>query len=381
MNEALLEGLIVLDMSQFLSGPFAALRLGDLGARVIKIERPDGGDLCRRLYLTDTEIGGDSTLFHAINRGKLGFAADFKIPADVAAVKSLIGKADVVIQNFRPGVVERLGLDYESAKAVNRRIVYASITGYGEEGPWAMFPGQDLLAQARSGLMWLNGDRDQGPVPFGLAIADLLAGGAIVQGVLAALLRRGRTGEGGHVETSLLEALVDFQFEVLTTYLNDGGRLPTRSAFRNAHAYLAAPYGVYSTSDGWIAIAMTPLDKLAKALDLPSIAGLPAKAGFERRDEIKHAIADHVAGRPTAYWLGRMQPLDIWCAEVLNWPALLEDEAFRRLDLLQTVVRPGGHAVRTTSSPIRIDGHRRRCSYGAPRIGEHTDALKAELGL
>jgi len=381
MSEGLLEGLLVLDMSQFLSGPFAALRLGDLGARVIKIERPDGGDLCRRLYLTDTEIGGDSTLFHAINRGKLGFAADFKNPADVKAVKGLIAKADVIVQNFRPGVVERLGLDYESAKAVNPRIVYASITGYGEEGPWAMLPGQDLLAQARSGLMWLNGDRDQGPVPFGLAIADLLAGGAIVQGVLAALIRRGRTGEGAHIETSLLEALVDFQFEVLTTYLNDGGRMPTRSAFRNAHAYLAAPYGVYATRDGFLAIAMTPLDKLAKALDLPSIAGLAAKAGFDRRDEIKHAIADHVAGQPTAHWLGRMQPLDIWCAEVMNWPALLESEAFRRLDMLQTVMRPGAPEVRTTSSPLRIDGERRHCSAAAPRIGEHTDALKAEMGL
>ena len=196
MSEALLDGLIVLDMSQFLSGPFAALRLGDLGARVIKIERPDGGDLCRRLYLTDTEIGGDSTLFHAINRGKLGFAADFKNPADVDAVKALIAKADVVIQNFRPGVIERLGLDYASAKAINRGIVYASITGYGEDGPWAMLPGQDLLAQARAGIMWLNGDHDQGPVPFGLAIADLLAGSAIVQGVLAALVQA-RQDRGG----------------------------------------------------------------------------------------------------------------------------------------------------------------------------------------
>src|SRR5271166_2900957 len=157
MSEALLEGLLVLDMSQFLSGPFAALRLGDLGARVIKIERPDGGDLCRRLYLTDTEIGGDSTLFHAINRGKLGFAADLKKAADVATVKALITKADVVIQNFRPGVIERLGLDYLSAKAINPGIVYASVTGYGEDGPWAMLPGQDLLAQARAGVMWLNG--------------------------------------------------------------------------------------------------------------------------------------------------------------------------------------------------------------------------------
>src|SRR5277367_6435046 len=152
MSGGLLDGLIVLDMSQFLSGPFAALRLGDLGARVIKIERPDGGDLCRRLYLTDTEIGGDSTLFHAINRGKQGFSADFKSPEDVAAIKKLIARAHVVIQNFRPGVIGRLGLDYETVKAINPGIVYASITGYGEAGPWAMLPGQDLLAQARTGI-------------------------------------------------------------------------------------------------------------------------------------------------------------------------------------------------------------------------------------
>jgi CoA:oxalate CoA-transferase len=380
MSEALLEGLLVLDMSQFLSGPFAALRLADLGARVIKIERPDGGDLCRRLYLTDTEIGGDSTLFHAINRGKLSFAADFKNPADVAAVKALIGKADVLIQNFRPGVISRLGLDYAAAKAINPGIVYASITGYGDDGPWANLPGQDLLAQARSGLMWLNGDRDQGPVPFGLAIADLLAGSAVVQGVLAALVRRGRTGEGAHIETSLLEALVDFQFEVLTTYLNDGGRMPTRSAFRNAHAYLAAPYGVYATRDGWVAIAMTPLEKLAAALELPSIA-LPARAGFDKRDDIKRMIADYVVTQPTAHWLGRMQPLDIWCAEVLDWPGLLEGEAFRRLGMLQTVVSPNGHSVHTTRSPIRIDGVRRECVDAAPQIGEHTQALRVEMGL
>jgi CoA:oxalate CoA-transferase len=376
----LLEGLLVLDMSQFLSGPFAALRLGDLGARVIKIERPDGGDLCRRLYLTDTEIGGDSTLFHAINRGKEGFAADFKNAADIEAVKRLIAKADVVIQNFRPGVIQRLGLDYAAAKAVNRGVVYASITGYGDEGPWAMLPGQDLLAQARSGLMWLNGDHDQGPVPFGLAIADLLAGSAIVQGVLAALIRKGRTGEGAHIETSLLEALVDFQFEVLTTYLNDGGRAPTRSAFRNAHAYLAAPYGVYQTQDGWLAIAMTPLDKLAGVIALPSIANLPGSDAFERRDEIKRQIAARIATASTSDWLRRMQPADIWCAEVLDWESLFANEAFKRMDMLQTVVRGDGAPIATTRSPIRIDGERALCRHGAPRIGEHTAELKAEFG-
>jgi crotonobetainyl-CoA:carnitine CoA-transferase CaiB-like acyl-CoA transferase len=377
----LLEGVTVLDMSQFLSGPFAALRLLDLGARIIKIERPDGGDLCRRLYLSDTEIGGDSTLFHAINRGKESFSADFKSADDIAAVKALIAKADVVIQNFRPGVIERLGLDYASAAAINPRIVYASITGFGSEGPWKARPGQDLLAQARSGLMWLNGDADQGPVPFGLAVADLLAGNAIVQGILAALVRRGVSGIGAHVETSLLEALIDFQFEVLTTHMNDGGRLPTRSEFRNAHAYLAAPYGVYRTCDGWLALAMTPLDRLAPIIGLPEIAGLAPSAPFVERDPIKRKIADHIATQSTQHWLAILEPADIWCAEVLDWPALYASKGFQMLDMIQTVTRDDGVALRTTRSPIRVNGQRSRGASGAPRIGEHTEALCAEFGL
>jgi CoA:oxalate CoA-transferase len=376
----LLEGILVLDMAQFLSGPFAALRLGDLGARVIKIERPDGGDLCRRLYLSDTEIGGESTLFHAINRGKESFAANFKNPADLARIRRLVERADVVIQNFRPGVIGRLGLDYEQAKAINPGIVYASITGYGEDGPWKDFPGQDLLAQARSGLMWLNGDRDQGPVPFGLAIADLLAGNAIVQGVLAALVRRGRTGIGAHVETSLIEALVDFQFEVLTTHLNDGRRLPMRGEFRNAHAYLAAPYGVYRCADGWLAIAMTPLDRLGELIGLAAIRGLEPKAAFTRRDEVKRAIAAHLEAMPLAHWLSILQKADIWCAEVLDWPALMESEAFRRLSMLQDLARADGATIATTSCPLTIDGQRPKSARPAPAIGEHTDRLWAELG-
>ena len=377
----LLDGIVVLDMAQFLSGPFAALRLLDLGARVIKIERPDGGDLCRRLYLSDTEIGGDSTLFHAINRGKESLAADLKNPADIEMVKHLIGKADVVIQNFRPGVIERLGLGYDDARKLNPRIVYASITGYGSEGPWVQRPGQDLLAQARSGVMWLNGDTEQGPVPFGLAIADLLAGGAIVQGVLAALVRRGISGVGAHIETSLLEALVDFQFEVLTTHLNDGGRLPKRSDFRNAHAYLSAPYGVYPTADGFLALAMTPLDKLAALIDLPAIAGLGAKAPFVQRDEIKRLVAERLAQRPTDDWLAILDPADVWCAKVLQWPELLNSDGFTGLDMLQTVTRGSDVSIRTTRSPIRVDGERATVAAAAPAIGQHSAALRSEFGF
>ncbi len=382
-SELPLTGLVVVDLCQFLSGPYATLRLQDLGARVIKIERPDGGDLSRRLYLSDTEIGGDSTLFHAINRSKESLALDLKNPADIAALKKLLGQADVMLQNFRPGVIERLGLDYEAVKAINPRLVYASITGYGSEGPWVQRPGQDLLAQARSGVMWLNGDDDQGPVPFGLAVADMLAGAAIAQGVLASLVRRGVTGKGAHVETSLLEVLVDFQFEVLTTHLNDGRRPPKRANFRSAHAYLSAPYGVYPTADGYLAVAMTPLGGLADLLGLPALDTWrnDPRSWFTHRDAIKQVIAARLATQPTAHWLAILEPADIWCAKVLNWPELLESEGFKALDMLQTVTREDNVSITTTRSPIRINGQRARTSRAAPLIGEQSARIRAEFNL
>ncbi len=379
----LLDGLVVIDLCQFLSGPYASLRLQDLGARVIKIERPGSGDLSRHLYLSDTEIGGDSTIFHAINRSKESLALDLKDEADVAALKKLLGRADVLLQNFRPGVIERLGLDYDTVKAINPGIVYASITGYGSEGPWVDRPGQDLLAQARSGVMWLNGDADQGPVPFGLAVADMLAGAAVAQGVLAALVRRGRTGEGAHIETSLLEALVDFQFEVLTTHLNDGRRPPQRSAFQSAHAYLAAPYGVYRTQDGWLAVAMTPIGRLADLLQLAALAPYAAdpKSWFSERDAIKRILAALLATQPTAHWLAILEPADIWCARVLEWPELLESEGFKALDMLQTVTREDDVSILTTRSPLRVDGERARTRRAAPLVGEQSQSIREEFGL
>lgn len=382
-TELPLAGLVVVDMSQFLSGPYCSLRLMDLGARVIKIERPDGGDLSRRLYLSDTEIGGDSTIFHAINRAKESLAIDLKNEADLAALRSLLGKADVLIQNFRPGVIQRLGLDYDAVHKINPRLVYASISGYGEEGPWVKRPGQDLLAQARSGVMWLNGDDGQGPVPFGLAIGDMLAGAAAAQGILAALVRRGVTGRGSHVETSLLEALVDFQFEVLTTHLNDGRRLPRRSGFRSAHAYLSAPYGVYPAKDGYLAIAMTPIPKLADLLGLDALAPYrdqPA-SWFSSRDEIKAIIAERIATRNVNEWLAVLEPADIWCARVLDWNELLDSEGFKALDMLQTVTREDDVSILTTRSPLRVNGKRPSVTSAAPRIGEHSAAIREEFGL
>ena len=378
-QEDLLAGITVLDMSQFLAGPMAALRLGDLGARVIKIERPDGGDLCRRLYLSDTEIGGDSTLFHAINRGKESFAGNMKDPADLATIRALLASADVVIQNFRPGVIERLGLDYETVRRINPKIVYGSISGYGPAQDWAHFPGQDLLAQARSGAMWLNGEAADGPVPFGLAVADMLAGNLLVQGILAGLVRRGISGQGAHVATSLMEAMLDFQFEVLTTHLNDGGRLPKKSTVRNAHAYLSAPYGVYECQEGWLALAMTPLPALAPHFGLPALADFTPDEAFSRRDEIKAMIAERLRQKTARDWLAILEPADIWAAEVLDWPKLLETAAFRQIDMLQTVTRGDGVSVRTTASPIRVNGYRHKDDRAAPTIGDSTEPIRAEF--
>ena len=198
-----LDGLLVVDLSQFLSGPCASLRLADLGARVIKIEKPTDGDLARRLYISNVRVDGESTVFHAINRNKESFVADLKSREGVEQVKRLIASADVVMHNFRPGVIERLGLDVETVRAINPKIVYAQITGYGTEGPWRDKPGQDLLVQALSGLTWLSGNADQGPVPMGLSIVDVICGMHLAQGILACLLptrnhRAWRAGRSQH---------------------------------------------------------------------------------------------------------------------------------------------------------------------------------------
>ena len=377
-----LEGLIVLEFSQFLSGPVAGLRLADLGARVIKIERPGSGDLCRSLYLSDTDLDGDSTLFHAINRNKESFAANLKDPSDIEKIKKLIKKADVITQNFRPGVIERIALDYDEVKKINPKIVYGSVSGYGNEGPWKDLPGQDLLAQSRSGLAWLNGNGGDAPTPMGLAAADMLAGNYMAEGILAALFKSLKTGEGSLVETSLIEATLDFQFEVLTTYLNDGNRKPKRSSYNNAHAYLSAPYGIYKTKDSYIAIAMTPVPALGKLLGLDSIIQFDdQKDWFVKRDEIKKLIGDWLILKNTQEWLDILQPADIWCSEVLEWDKLLQDEGFKVLDMIQEIKRPDGLSIKTLRCPIRINNEISKSSIAAPKIGENTLPISEEFNL
>ncbi|WP_319519367.1 CaiB/BaiF CoA-transferase family protein [uncultured Martelella sp.] len=381
MSTLPLEGLTVLDFSQFLAGPSAALRLADLGARVIKIERPGKGDLSRQLYLAaDMKVGTDSLLFHTINRHKLGFAANLKDPADLERVKTLIGTADVMIENFRPGVMARIGLDYETVRKINPKIIYGTVTGYGADGPWSKLPGQDLLAQSRTGLAWLSGDEPQGPVPIGLSIADLITGAHLVQGILACLVRRGISGKGGLVEVSLMESAMDLQFEFFTNFLNDGHKLPKRANVRSASAYIGAPYGIYATADGYLALAMGDIPALGEVLGCAALAAYAdPDCWFEKRDEIKSILVDHLVGETTRHWLDRLQPADFWCAPVLTWSDLIEEDGFKALDFIQQVGRDGEQGFFTTRCPIRVDGETFRSTQPAPHVGEHAAEIDAMI--
>jgi crotonobetainyl-CoA:carnitine CoA-transferase CaiB-like acyl-CoA transferase len=377
-----LEGVLVLDFSQFLAGPSCCLRLADLGAEVIKVERPQGGDLSRRLYLADQAFGGDSALFHTINRNKQSFAADLKNPLDLQRAKALIARADVMVHNFRPGVMERLGLDYATVADLNPRIIYAAISGYGSEGPWRTKPGQDLLVQAMSGLAWLSGDAAQGPVPMGVSIADLMSGAHLCQGVLALLVRRARTGLGGRVEVSLFESAMDMQFEQFTAFLNGDGQQPPRDAVNNASVYIGAPYGIYRTADGYLAVAMAPIDRLGELIGCEALRAYTDPSGwFTERARIKSLLAAHLATRESEHWLAILEPADIWCAEVYTWPQMLEHDGFAALRLTQTIRDAEHGTLRTTRCPIRIDGAVLTSPRGAPTLGRDTDEIAHRFQL
>lgn len=372
-----LKGLVVLEFSQYLSGPSAGLRLADLGARVIKIERPVKGEAGRKLSIKNIWVDDNSLLFHTINRNKESFTADLKNEADAAMVKKLLTKADVLIHNFRPGVFEKTGFGYEAVKQINPRIIYAAISGYGKEGPWKDKPGQDLLLQSITGLAFTTGNGTNGPVPFGVSIADILCGAQLVQGILAALIRRQKKGIGALIEISLLESILDFQFELLTTYYTSGQQ-PQRSKVNNGHPLLSAPYGIYKTADGYIALAMMDIQILAKAIQCNGLQTFTQDQAFAQRDIIKKILADHISTQRTTYWLTALQQQDLWAMEVLDWEKMLQQEAYKVLEMEQ-VVQAGDKKFFTTRCPIRINGKRLYAGKQAPQLGEHNEKIKKDF--
>lgn len=375
-----LEEFLIVDFSQFLSGPSASLRLADLGARVIKVERPETGDICRQLYVSNVIMNNDSSVFHAINRNKESFAADMKDEEDRRGLWELVKRADVVMHNFRPGVMQRLGFDFESVKKVNPGIVYGEISGYGDEGPWKEKPGQDLLVQSLAGLTWLSGNGDKGPVPMGIAVVDILAGAHLAQGIMACLVQKGITGNGGLVQVSMLESIIDFQFEAITTYFRDGGKPTERALRNNAHAYLGAPYGIYQTSNGYLALAMGSIPQLGELLRCDALLKYKEVASwFDARDEIKGVLARHLLTETTEKWLEILEPADIWCADVMSWDRLMAHEGFKVLEMIQEVSMGDGYKYRTTRCPIRIDGELLLSEKGTPHLGEDTRQILDEI--
>ena len=373
-----LEDYLIIDFSQFLSGPSASLRLADFGARVIKIEKPGKGDICRTLYTSDLIMNGESSIFHTINRNKESFAADFKDAEDLKLIKKLIAKADVVMHNFRPDVMERVGLSYDDVKAINPNVVYAEISGYGKHPDLKEHPGQDLLLQSLTALTWLTGNQNDGPVAMGLSIVDMLAGAHLAQGILAALYRKAIHNVGAKVEVSMLESAIDFQFETITTYFNDGGKLPVRTKSNNAHAYLGAPYGIYKTKDGFLALAMGSIPVLAALLKCDALWQFPENK-FSLRDKIKKVLATHLKTQNTEYWLAVLEPADIWCAKVLNYEELFAEDGFKVLDFIQEVKMGDGYTYETTRCPIKIDGKLFVSAKGSPKLGEHNNKILKEL--
>lgn len=378
MHNLPLQGITVLEFSQYLSGPVAGLRLADFGARVIKIERPGKGDACRQLAIKNLWTDDSTLLFHTINRNKESFAADLKCPADIELVKGLIKASDVVTHNFRPGVMEKAGLDAESVFKVNPGIIYAEISGYGKEGPWRNLPGQDLLVQSMSGLVYTSGNAGDHPVPFGLSIADSICGNQLVQAIIAALIRRHKTGKGAHIEMSLMESLLDFQFELLTTYFASG-QLPQRSERSNGNPLLGSPYGTYETANGYIAIAMVNLHQLASAIGCDALFQYRQEDAFHERDAIKQALAAHLKKEDTGHWLEKMHQQDIWAMAVLDWKELQEHPAYRFLQMEQEVETSGGKKITTTRCPVRINGMRFTNHRAAPPLGEDTISIINEL--
>ena len=377
-----LEGITVLEFAQFMAGPSAGLKMADLGARVIKIERPGSGEAGRQIAIKNLFIDESSMVFHTANRNKESYAANLKDSNDLEKVKQLIAQADVMTHNFRPGVMDKIGLDYDTVKAINPKIVYGVVSGYSAKGPWAKKPGQDLLIQSLSGFNYLTGNADDAPTASGLATSDIFTGAHLVQGILAALVQREQTGKGALIEVSLLESTLDIQFETITTYLNDGNKAPQRAKKGNAHPYVNAPYGTYATSNGHIAIAIVPLDVLAKAMQIDLPNDFTEKSSwYDQRDDIMSFLGTYFEKESNEYWINLLEPLDIPIAAVNTYREFFDTDGFKALKVMQEIETSDGLTMTTTRCPIRIDGERIFSRKSAPKAGEDNAKIEKEFNL
>ncbi|WP_028353235.1 CaiB/BaiF CoA transferase family protein [Bordetella petrii] len=375
----ILSGYKVLDCSIAMAGPFAAQRLGDLGADVIKIE-PPGGEWQRHAPAGGLKGKRINVSFLSLNRNKRSLAVDLKSPGGQVVLRELAAQADVFIQNYRPGVAQRLGVDYATLSALNPRLVYASISGYGEDGPYAQRPGQDLLLQAMSGAMLSTGRAGEPPRAAGQYLVDAVTAYCAFEGVLAALLHRERTGEGQKVEVNMLDAITTLQMQELSVY-TVGGKPQVRSAEPHAHVYIRSPYGVFATADGYLALAMPDMRVLAEVLDerrLLDYAG--ENDGWEHRDAIFALVREALAKFATADAFARLNQAGIWCGPVYGYADLVVDPQIAHNGTFVEYEHPTEGRVKTPGFPIRFSRTPARVERGAPLTGQHTEEVLREFG-
>lgn len=373
-----LNGLVVADFTQLAQGPFATQILGDMGAEIIKIEPPKG-DWMRHWSMANLYKGGEGVSFLSFNRNKRSIVLDLKHSAGKGVALRLIAKSDVVIENFRPGVMDRLGLGWETLHEQFPSVIYCASSGWGQTGPYVTRPGQDLLVQAIAGVGYLNGNADGPPMGLGVGAADFTAGFHVVYGILAALYARSQTGRGQRVDVNLLNSILQLHCQEMGVYLNGGG-LPQRSRSDIPGAYLGAPYGFYRTKDGYLAIAMNPLDKLARLVGIPGYENRPESQTMADRDAVR---ADFQAGfetRTTQEWLDILLAEDVWCAPVNDFEAAEHDPQIAENEMIVSWDHPTAGTVRSTGLAVKFDDTPGGITRPSPLLGQHTAELLREHG-
>ena len=376
-----LDGLLVLDLTRAVAGPFCTMLLGDLGARVIKIEEPDGGDETR--HWGQASEGGESAYFLALNRNKESIALDLKQASGLSALHQLARQADVLVQNFRPGVVERLGVDYETLRADNAGLVYASISGFGLTGAYSERPGYDLIMQAMSGMMLAGSRPGEDPVRCCFPVADILAGQFASQGILAALFERQKTGQGTHVEVALLDSLLS-AMSYLTASCLLTGKNP--EALYSGHPSIV-PYQVLRCQDAWIAVAV-PNDRIwqrfCKALNKPEWAEDPRYATNQSRIEHRASLLAELEGvlckRSSAEWQTILEEHRIPSGPLLSVAEILQHPHVIARDTVVTVDHPKLGPIKLIGSPMRFVD-RTTVYRPPPTLGEHTSTVLEEKQL
>jgi crotonobetainyl-CoA:carnitine CoA-transferase CaiB-like acyl-CoA transferase len=382
MTEDALEGITILDFTQMIQGPRATQKLADLGAEVLKIESRNEGDWSRSLGVMNALLDDNSPFFYPLNKNKKSITLDLKSDEGRQICLELGEEADVVVNNFRPGVMGRLGLEYEDFERVNSSIIYCEATGYGSTGPYADAdkPGHDVILQAMGGLADITGRADDPPTPVGTYVLDKHAGSLLTHAIMVALFHKERTGEGQLVETNLLNAAMDLQYEEITTFLNMDVETD-RSKSGIAHLWGQAPMGIYPTTDGHFAIVWADPDELAEVLEIPGSFDYSMEDLFEKRDEIKEKIEKATKELSTEELSNRLDQInDAWCGPVQSYQDLVEDEQVKHNDMITSMPRPEADEIEMPGQPVKFSKTPGKIHRPAPDLGEHTEEILDRLG-